>query len=185
MASPVERMNAYKGSSFPDAIIPLSGTVMALGVPWLLYNHILAPSSQPDDPLLVVLPSLVTMSFLFFVEFALGAAARSTSTKASFSPAAAAHTHTSPFEVVRCNRIHQNHIESACIYLPAALSAVGCQVDPYLIVATTVSWVLFRICYRVGYCHSNPFWRIFGTTASLWQTILCWIMIGKYWWNSS
>lgn len=113
-------------------------------------------------------------SILFVAEFLLGAAARSTSNKASFSPAAAAASSQNNFAIVQSNRIHQNHIESFCILGPMAVAAAASGADATTIKASVVSWVGFRFLYRLGYCYnSNPFWRIAGVAASQLQSMVC------------
>jgi uncharacterized MAPEG superfamily protein len=112
-------------------------------------------------------------SLLFLREFFVGLQARSISAKAAFSPAAAQFANSEPFEVVECNRIIQNHIESACIYIPAILSAASAGADTKILVATSASWVLSRMVYRWGYKQDNPFWRMSGTSASLSQVFIC------------
>ena len=131
-------------------------------------------SNDRMDSVIKVLQSMYLPSLLFFSEFILGAVARVSSNKAAFSPAAAQASGIVPFEIVECNRIHQNHIESAWIYIPASISAVASGVDPNIIVATTMTWVVSRFIYRWGYRkHSNPLWRLVGTVSSVTQSGIC------------
>jgi hypothetical protein len=57
----------------------------------------------------------------------------------------------------------------------AAASANDNNKDAALwIKAYIISWVAFRVLYRLGYCYdNNPFWRITGTAASMVQSISC------------
>jgi uncharacterized MAPEG superfamily protein len=114
------------------------------------------------------------VSGLFFSEFIFGAMARSKSPKAGFSPAAAQASGNQPFELIETNRIHQNQIESACIYIPAVLSAAAVGVNSDLLVGTTITWVLGRLVYRYGYCQRYfPLWRLVGLEVSLTQSLIC------------
>lgn len=173
--SPIDRMNAYKGNGLPNPVIPLSGVAFASALPYVIAS--LVPkewsSLNPTDGVLLLLQSFSLTSLLFLAEFAFGAQARSTSRKSSFSPAAAQASGATPFALVETNRIHQNHIESACIYVPAAFSAVAAGVNVGTIVATQVTWVISRAFYRLGYIQENPFWRVIGTVASLSQSAVC------------
>jgi uncharacterized MAPEG superfamily protein len=168
-------MKDYKGTGMPSPIIPVGGLVFGIVLPHLLSSHILPESwtdLSPIDSLLVILESFSLVSGLFFWEFHLGAVARSTSAKASFSPAAAQSSGVQPFAIVQANRIHQNHIESLCIIAPMALACAGASVEARHIVACIMTWTMARFLYRVGYCSVNPFWRIFGVTASMVQWMI-------------
>jgi uncharacterized MAPEG superfamily protein len=175
MSSPIERMNDYKGSSLPSPVIPLSGLAFSVVLPYFIL--MITPqgwsSLNPTESILLFLQTFSLASILFLVEFLFGVKARGTSKKASFSPAAAQASGVAPFQVVQSNRIHQNHIESACIYVPAALAAAAAGADARLIVATAVTWVASRALYRMGYCQENSFWRIFGVAASMNQSLAC------------
>ena len=152
---------------------------MGFGVPRLLVSNQLVTAPVEGSVLSSTLQSLGYVSFLFMAEFFFGAAARSTSVKASFSPAAAAATPgANPFAVVQANRIHQNQMESFMILLPSALAAAASagsadNETAVWIKACILSWVAFRFLYRLGYCYQdNPFWRITGVAASQTQSIL-------------
>jgi uncharacterized MAPEG superfamily protein len=176
--SAIDKMNSYKGSPFPAPVIPLLGLALGVGVPYaMVESGMVSARSGDNQPVEAVLSTLGAMgyaSILFTAEFFLGAAARGTSTKASFSPAAAAASGKSPFVVVQANRIHQNHIESFCILLPSALAAAASGANATWIKAAVISWVGFRFVYRIGYCNNdNPFWRITGVAASQTQCVIC------------
>lgn len=175
-SSPVDRMNDYKGTPFPGPIIPLSGLAFGAVLPCVIFS-IMDPqawtSSDPTEGIMLLLETFSLISLLFLTEFFWGVSARVLSPKASFSPAAAQVSGTEPFQVVQSNRIHQNHIESACIYVPAALAAAAAGINIGMIMATTVTWVVSRGLYRLGYCQENPFWRNFGTFSSLAQSFAC------------
>lgn len=179
-------MDEYKGSAFPSPIIPVLGFSLGLAVPYAIVNGkiidvSLSENDSSADTLVAVLQPFGFVGMLFASEFFLGASARSTSAKASFSPAAAAAAGQNPFAVVQSNRIHQNHIESFCILAPSALAAAAacCTSDTrndtvVWLKAAVLSWVGFRVLYRVGYCHSqNPMWRLVGTAASMAQSFIC------------
>ena len=168
----VKEMNEYKGGSFPAPIIPISGLILGLAVPYGV-NALLQPTSQSGvDGLVELAKQLPVLSGLFLAEFAFGAQARSSSTKASFSPAAAAASNEMPVELIEANRINQNHIESLTVFLPMAIAA---SIENSAVASVcTISWVICRFLYRVGYCNQRmPFWRIAGVSASMTQTILC------------
>ncbi|CAB9528440.1 expressed unknown protein [Seminavis robusta] len=186
--SPVDKMNDYKGGPLPSPVIPLLGFSLGVGVPYALVESRIMSGSHASsgndavDSVLATLQSLGFASILFAAEFFLGAAARSTSTKASFSPAAAAASGQNPFEVVQANRIHQNHIESFCILFPSAVAAAAAGADAAWIRAAVMSWVGFRFVYRLGYCNqNNPFWRITGVAAAQTQSVIC----GWLWYKAS
>jgi len=166
MATEIARMNAYKGGSLPSPQVPLSGAAVGLILPYLLVYKVLPGSwadLSPADAVLLTLQSFSLVSVIFFAEFCFGVAARSTSTKASFSPAAAQATGVAPLAVIQANRIHQNHIESVMILAPMALACAAAGVDARKVVASMLTWVVARVLYRIGYCSVNPFWRISGT----------------------
>lgn len=191
--SPIDSMNEYKGSAFPSPGIPLLGFSLGIAVPYAMVTYeVVTVSSAAQrssaEALLAVLQSFGYAGILFASEFLLGAAARSASVKASFSPAAAAASGQNPFTVVQSNRIHQNHIESFCILAPSALAATAAcgssnsRGDTVVWVkAAVLSWVGFRALYRCGYCNSrNPMWRIVGTAASMSQSIICFYFWGQH-----
>ena len=172
----IDRMNEYKGGPLPSPIIPLSGAAIGLVLPWLFHSTLLkGPASLPKsgvDGLLTWIQVAPILSGLFFAEFGFGAAARSKSNRASFSPAAAAASDAMPLELVEANRIHQNQIENFVIFLPSVLAAS--VVDSSWAVSCTLSWTMSRLLYRYGYCYkANPFWRICGVSASMIQSIIC------------
>ena len=170
--SEIERMKEYKGSSFPHPIIPLSGLAIGIVLPWTIQTSFLSSGKSGVDGLLAWIPVVPMVSGLFFSEFLLGAAARSESTKASFSPAAAAASSTMPYGLIETTRIHQNHLESIWMFAPAALSAS--IVDSSWAIACTISWTISRIVYRFGYSYKpNPYWRICGVTAAMVQCFIC------------
>ena len=179
--SPIDRMDEYKGGSFPEgalaAVIPGSGFVAGLVVPFCLRALLKTRPSESCgsiDSVLEVLRQFGYVTILFTVEFILGTVARSESPKAAFSPSAAAASGKNPFTVVQANRIHQNHIEALCIMAPSALAAAASGADPSLVALTVKSWVAFRFLYRLGYCYEkNPFWRLFGVAASNTQANIC------------
>jgi uncharacterized MAPEG superfamily protein len=171
--SPIDEMNEYTGSSFPSPLIPLSGFLLGFLAPYGLVQGRIVTTKNHESAVLTTLQSLGYVSFLFIAEFVLGAMARSTSAKASFSPAAAAATGEMPFELVQANRIHQNHIESLVIFLPSALAAAGAGANPAYIKACVLSWLGFRGLYRLGYMSKNPMYRIAGTAASQVQSWIC------------
>lgn len=197
-SSPIDKMNEYKGGSLPSPIIPVLGFALGGIVPSVLVRCQLvtvptAPlsSNYSNTVITTTLQSFGYIGLLFIGEFFMGVAARGTSAQAAFSPAAAAAQDQQPFAVVRSNRIHQNHIESAMILIPSALAAAATAAssndnnneDTALwIKAYVISWVAFRVLFRLGYCYDdNPFWRITGVTASMAQSISCLRM----WYNTS
>jgi hypothetical protein len=187
-SSPIDKMNEYKGGSFPSPIIPVLGLTLGGILPYALVRSnlvtVAAASSLHSNVVITsTLQSFGYIGLLFVGEFFLGVAARGTSAQAAFSPAAVAAENQQPFAIVRSNRIHQNHIESAMILIPSALAAAAAssandnkyEDDAALwIKAYVISWVAFRVLYRLGYCYDdNPFWRITGTFASMVQSISC------------
>lgn len=177
MATAIARMNVYKGGSIPSPFLPLSGAALGIILPYLLVVTKFLPESwanlSPTDSVLMTLQSFSLVSIVFFAEFLFGAAARSTSTKASFSPAAAQAAGVAPFALVQANRIHQNHIESFLILAPIALACAAAGVDTRNVVAAMLTWVVARVLYRIGYCSDNPFWRLCGTAACGVQYLMC------------
>jgi hypothetical protein len=172
--TPREVMEAYKGGGFPPPYIPVLGVSLGLGLPFVLTQFFMTPrpahATFNESNVACLVPAFPFIAALFFSEFVFGAAARSTSPKASFSPAAAAAAaETQPFAVVQANRIHQNHIESLCIALPAYASLAYVATsdgsfDLRLPLAMMWTWCLGRVLYRVGYCYSRfPLWRVLGT----------------------
>lgn len=179
----IDRMKAYKGPPLPEPWIPMVGVILGAGVPFLLRRfifHTLTPTTEEEfkDHFQLFLKHQIGISFLFLSEFIFGAIARSTSAKASFSPAAAAASpQTQPFLVVQSNRIHQNHLESWAIFGTASLAATAAASGKSLdwILASHWTWILSRFLYRLGYMSpKNPFLRLIGTTSSLIQTGICW-----------
>jgi uncharacterized MAPEG superfamily protein len=182
----IDLMKDYKGGTLPSPIIPLSGIVLGLSLPQLLLRlESLIPlvwsTLNPQDSLLIMLQALgLCLSPLFFSEFVFGAAARVSSAHASFSPAAAAASGANPFAVVQANRICQNNIESAMMFVPAALATTAAGANVRTLVAYTATWMASRGLYRMGYCNTtNPFWRICGVFMSNSQTILCWYLFAQ------
>jgi uncharacterized MAPEG superfamily protein len=183
MPTPIDHMNAYRGQGSPSAMLPITGISIGLISPYVLFillNVIDEKTSSSQtvktkmDNVLLVLQSMSLIAALFFSEFLFGAIARSKSPKATFSPAAVQASGNQPFEVVEANRIHQNQIESACIYIPASLSAVAAGANANVLVATTITWVLGRMVYRYGYSqHQYPLWRVVGLEMSLTQSLIC------------
>jgi uncharacterized MAPEG superfamily protein len=181
--SPIDHMKSYKGGSYPHPMIPLSGLLIG----YLLPNVVILPylptswsSLSPQDSLLILLQSLLFMSFLFTAEFFIGATSRGLSTKAAFSPAAVQALGITPFAAIQANRILQNHMESACAYLPAAVAATAAGANVRVVVATSITWVVARVLYRLGYCNeTNPIWRASGVTAAQVQTWTCWYLFVK------
>jgi uncharacterized MAPEG superfamily protein len=179
MPTAIDYMNAYKGSGFPEAIVPILGTLFGTVTPYLLYSLLESDGDKSIekskiDGLLTVLQSMLLPAILFLSEFVFGGVARTRSPKAGFSPAAVQAAGVQPFDIVEANRIHQNQIESACIYIPASLSAAAAGANPNAIVATTITWVMSRAFYRFGYGQrQNPLWRFAGTVSSLTQSFLC------------
>jgi uncharacterized MAPEG superfamily protein len=184
MPTPIDYMNSYKGAGLPDAVVPLMGFSFGTITPYAVYLLLEMRSSKTSsaagetativDNLLTVLQGLSLPAILFLSEFVFGAIARSKSAKASFSPAAIQAAGMQPFEIVEANRIFQNHIESACIYIPSTLSAVAAGANANMIVATTIAWFLGRGLYRYGYSqHHNPMWRLVGTFSSMTQSFIC------------
>jgi len=166
MSTEIARMNVYKGGSIPSPMLPLSGAALGIILPYVLVTKVLPASwadVSPTESVLLTLQSFSLVSVIFFAEFLFGAAARSTSTKASFSPAAAQAAGVAPFALIQANRIHQNHIESLLILAPMALACAAVGVDARNVVASMLTWVVARILYRIGYCSNNPFWRLCGT----------------------
>ena len=159
----------------PHALVPLTGLALGSSAPYFVSN--LLPESwselPPIEAVLLCLQSLSFVSVLFFSEFLLGAAARSTSAKASFSPAAAQASGEAPFAVVQANRIHQNHIENFLILAPIVFASAAAGANARTLVAILLSWVPCRVIYRFGYCSANPFWRICGQTASITLYLIC------------
>ncbi|KAL3937341.1 MAG: hypothetical protein SGARI_002158 [Bacillariaceae sp.] len=183
-SSPMERMNDYKGGSFPAPIIPLTGAALGMAVPWMLVRVSTNDNTENSSVFATIGPSFAYVAVLFLREFLFGAAARSTSTKASFSPSAMAASGHTPFEIIRANRIHQNHLESLAIFVPSLVAAAAAMESDssgedkhaatIMLRARVVAWVLFRMLYRIGYCYeNNPFWRITGVTASQIQSFAC------------
>lgn len=175
---PIDRMNNYKGGLKPFSLyIRVAGGTIGTLAPFAIAGFLprfVTEQSDRTETVLIVLQAWSLSSVLFLGEFVLGVKARTISAKAAFSPAAAQMNSNEPFEVVEANRIHQNHIESACVYLPSVLAAAAAGADANLLVASTFSWVLARVLYRWGYCvPDNPMWRLFGTVMSLSQSFLC------------
>ena len=181
MPTAIDHMNSYKGQGAPNPLIPISGIVLGIITPYTIYTLLNGAKSDAsaDTPagvenVAMLLQSMVFVAGLFFSEFIFGAMARSKSPKAGFSPAAAQASGNQPFELIETNRIHQNQIESACIYIPAALSAAAIGVNANLLIGTTITWVLGRLVYRYGYCQRNfPLWRLVGLEVSLTQSLIC------------
>ena len=181
MPTAIDHMNSYKGEGAPNPLIPISGVLLGIISPFILYtllnDHkatLLTDSPTGVENVVLLLQSMVLVAGLFFSEFIFGAMARSKSPKAGFSPAAAQATGNQPFDLIETNRIHQNQIESACIYIPAALSAAAVGVDAALLIGTTITWVLGRLIYRYGYRQrSFPLWRLLGLEVSLTQSLIC------------
>lgn len=183
MPTAIDHMNSYKGQGAPNPLIPISGILLGIITPYLIYtlfglNNSKAATST-DTPVgvenvVMLLQSMVFVAGLFFSEFLFGAMARSKCPKAGFSPAAAQAAGNQPFEIIEANRIHQNQIESACIYIPASLSAAAVGVNADLLIATTIAWVIGRLVYRYGYCQRDfPVWRLVGLEVSLTQSLIC------------
>ena len=183
MPTAIDHMNSYKGQGAPHPLIPISGIMLGILTPYIIYtlfewkNSKAATSTDSPvgvDNVIMLLQSMVFVAGLFFSEFIFGAMARSKCPKAGFSPAAAQASGNQPFEIIEANRIHQNQIESACIYIPASLSAAAAGVNADLLVATTITWVLGRLIYRYGYCQRDfPVWRLVGLEVSLTQSLIC------------
>jgi uncharacterized MAPEG superfamily protein len=182
MPTAIDHMNSYKGQSAPNPLIPISGILLGIISPCIIYTLLnngnkmisLTDPAAGVDNVVILLQSMVLVAGLFFSEFIFGAIARSKSPKAGFSPAAAQASGNQPFELIEANRIHQNQIESACIYIPAALSAAAAGVNSNLLIGTTVTWVLGRLVYRYGYCQRDfPLWRLVGLEVSLTQSLIC------------
>jgi uncharacterized MAPEG superfamily protein len=177
-SSKVERMNDYRGGAPSDFAVynlvagGVVGGILPFAMAWVAPKEWFA-SLDRNESVLVVMQSFSMTSLLFLREFFVGLKARTVSAKAAFSPAAAQFSNSEPFEIVECNRIFQNHIESACIYMPAVLSAASAGADAKILMATSASWVLSRIVYRWGYRQENPLWRLSGTSASLSQVFIC------------
>ena len=181
MPTAIDHMNSYKGQGAPNPLIPISGIVLGIITPYTIYTLLNGAKSDASaeapagvENVVMLLQSMVFVAGLFFSEFIFGAMARSKSPKAGFSPAAAQASGNQPFELIETNRIHQNQIESACIYIPAALSAAAIGVTANLLIGTTITWVLGRLVYRYGYCQRNfPLWRLVGLEVSLTQSLIC------------
>ena len=184
MPTPIDYMNSYKGAGIPDAAVLLMGFSFGAIAPYSVYALLEMKDSKATpsatettaivNNLLTFFQSMSLPAILFISEFVFGAIARSKSPKASFSPAAIQAAGMQPFEIVEANRIFQNHIESACIYIPSSLSAVAAGVNVNMILATTITWFLGRGLYRYGYGqHHNPMWRLVGTFSSLTQSFIC------------
>ena len=181
MPTAIDHMNSYKGQGAPNPLIPISGILLGIISPYMMYSLLndrkaVTAIANPTgvDNIVVLLQSMVLVAGLFFSEFIFGAMARSKSPKAGFSPAAAQAAGNQPFELIETNRIHQNQIESAFIYVPAALSAAAVGVNADLLVGTTITWVLGRLVYRYGYCQREfPLWRLVGLEVSLTQSLIC------------
>jgi uncharacterized MAPEG superfamily protein len=176
----LERAKSYKGEAFPPPFIPVIGLVLSTGIPGVIIQFLPMEwtSIAAVDSVLLLLQTLSICSLLFFAEFDLGAAARSKSSQASFSPAAAQAFNVDPFAVVEANRIQQNQIASLCMYIPAVMGAAAAGSNPRYLVASVLTCYLSRVLYRVGYQYAkNPFWRITGVTMTVTQTMLCWALI--------
>jgi uncharacterized MAPEG superfamily protein len=182
MPTAIDHMNSYKGQGSPNPMLPIGGIACGIITPYalfLLLNMIDGKTSTSNDKtkidnVLLVLQSMSLPAFLFFSEFIFGAIARSKSPKATFSPAAVQASGCQPFEIIEANRIHQNQIESACIYIPASLSAAAAGANGNVLVATTITWVVGRMIYRYGYSqHDYPLWRVVGLEVSLTQSLIC------------
>ena len=184
MPTPIDYMNSYKGAGLPNAVVPIMGFSLGAIAPYVVYMLLEARSDNSKtssaagattvDNVLTVVQSLWLPAVLFLSEFVWGVVARSSSPKAGFSPAAVQAAGMQPFEIVEANRIFQNQIESACIYIPSSLSAAAAGVNANIIVATTVTWFLSRGLYRYGYVqHHDPLWRVVGTFSSLTQSFIC------------
>jgi uncharacterized MAPEG superfamily protein len=182
MPSAIDYMNAYKGLGNPDAIVPILALLIG-SIPPYAISHLLSTfqdksslsaGSATMDNVVTTLQAMSLPAVLFLSEFVFGVLARSKSAKAGFSPAAVQAAGVQHFELIETNRIHQNHIESAFIYIPAIIAAAAAGVNSNTLVATTITWVLCRVIYRLGYRqHSNPLWRLVGTFSSLEQSLIC------------
>lgn len=182
MPSAIDYMNAYKGLGIPDAIVPTLALLIGTIPPYIISNLLSTLRDQPSlsdeatnmDNVLATLQAMSLIALLFLSEFVFGVLARSKSPKAGFSPAAVQAAGVQHFELIETNRIHQNNIESAFIYIPAAVAAAAAGVNSNTLVATTLTWVFCRLIYRLGYRqHSNPFWRLVGTFSSVEQSLIC------------
>jgi uncharacterized MAPEG superfamily protein len=175
----IDPTDAFQGSRKVSPIIPISGAILGNLSPFVFYTlwtSKMKASSHDDtvENVLLVLQSMVCPALLFVSEFVWGGITRNECPKSAIAPAAAQAAGIVPFAIVECNRIHQNHIESACIYIPSCLSAAAAGVPAQFLVATTCSWVLCRCVYRWGYRHhANPLWRLVGTVSSLTQSFFC------------
>lgn len=177
------RLDNYKGGSFPPPAIPLTGFVLGPILVYSLYHHVIhCPDACTElteaERIGLFFRSLPPVALVFAVEFFLGAAARSTSAKASAEPAGIVAAGMQPYAVIQANRILQNHIESAAMFVPtlACLAALGGD-TPYnprlLVPALSVSWTIGRVMYRVGYMSVVPFRRITGVTmTNFWMSVV-------------
>jgi uncharacterized MAPEG superfamily protein len=182
MPSAIEYMNSYKGLGNPDAIVPILALLFGSIPPYAISNLLATlhnKSSQSIETskienVVTLLQAMSLPALLFLSEFVFGVLARSKSPKAGFSPAAVQAAGVQHFELIETNRIHQNHIESAFVYIPASIAAAAAGVNVNTLVATTITWVFCRVVYRLGYRqHSNPLWRLVGTFSSLEQSLIC------------
>jgi uncharacterized MAPEG superfamily protein len=175
----IERMNKYTGNRLPAAIIPLTGAALGALLAYGVHTFLLKGGTSPKDGidgLLALIQVAPVISGLFWSEFLFGAVARGESRSSAFSPAAASMVPLAmPLRLVESNRIHQNHVENAMIFLPVVVSAS--LVDSSWAIACTVSWTVSRVIYRCGYSYKeNPMWRICGVSASMLQCMICaWI----------
>lgn len=182
MPSAIDYMNAYKGLGNPDAVVPVLALLFGSIPPYIISNLLSNLRDTPSvsnktneiDNVVTLLQAMSLPAMLFLSEFVFGVLARSKSPKAGFSPAAVQAAGVQHFELIETNRIHQNHIESAFVYIPASIAAAAAGVNANTLVATTITWVLCRVIYRFGYRqHSNPLWRLVGTFSSLEQSLIC------------
>jgi uncharacterized MAPEG superfamily protein len=175
----IDPTDAFQGSGKVSPVIPISGAILGNLSPFAFYTLLTSKmnAASHDDKfenMLLVLQSMVLPALLFLSEFVLGGIARASCPKSGMAPAAAQAAGIVPFPIVESNRIHQNHIESACIYVPSCISAAAAGVPASYLIATTCSWVLCRCVYRWGYRqHANPLWRLVGTISSLTQSMFC------------
>ena len=96
MPTAIDHMNSYKGQGAPNPLIPISGILLGIISPYMMYSLLndrkaVTAIANPTgvDNIVVLLQSMVLVAGLFFSEFIFGAMARSKSPKAGFSPAAA------------------------------------------------------------------------------------------------
>lgn len=124
-----ERLANYKGGSFPPPLVPITGVAVAVAIvggvySWLPTTFTTSAGSSAVERVILALKFLPFVAVIFFLEFVFGAAARSTSTKASAEPAGIQAAGQSPFAVVQVRVVHG--IRSLVVPAPPHVQPFDC-----------------------------------------------------------